>query len=49
MAGGKFYMSDRLADWMQSLPNNPLQIRTEQETELWDAPLLLILFILPLE
>lgn len=46
--GGKYYAPDRLADWMKSLPYQPLQVRSEQEIELWDAPLLLILFLLPL-
>ena len=46
--GGKYYAPDKLSDWMRSLPNNPLVIRSEQEVELWDAPLFLILFLAPL-
>ncbi|HZP84445.1 MAG TPA: hypothetical protein VFB21_22615 [Chthonomonadaceae bacterium] len=33
---------------MRSLPNNPLTVRSEQEIELWDSPLFLLLFIVPL-
>src|SRR5581483_6523230 len=46
--GGKYYQPDELLQWARSLPNNPLTIRSEQEIELWDAPLFLILFITPL-
>jgi len=46
--GGRYYRPDQLADWMKSLPNNPLKVHTESEIELWDAPLLLILFVVPL-
>ncbi|MCS6775793.1 MAG: VWA domain-containing protein [Chloroherpetonaceae bacterium] len=46
--GGNYYTPDRIADWMRALSNRPLQIRSEQEIELWDTPLLLILFIVPL-
>ena len=46
--GGKLYSPDKLDEWMRSLPNNPLVIRREQEVELWDAPLFLLLFLLPL-
>jgi hypothetical protein len=46
--GGKYYAPDALTQWVHSLPNNPLNVRNEQEIELWDAPLFLILFIAPL-
>lgn len=46
--GGKYYTPDKLADWMKSLPNNPLKVKSEQETELWNAPLLFFLFLVPL-
>jgi hypothetical protein len=46
--GGKHYLPDELAKWLKSLPNNALTVRSEQETELWDAPGFLILFIVPL-
>ncbi len=46
--GGKYYTPDAVAQWMRSLPNNPLNVRSEQEIELWDAPLFLLLFIVPL-
>jgi uncharacterized membrane protein len=43
--GGKYYPADQLAAWMRSLPDNGLTVRTEQELELWDAPLLLVVFM----
>ena len=46
--GGKYYTPDKLAQWTKSLPNNPLTVRSEQEIELWNAPLFLVLFITPL-
>jgi hypothetical protein len=46
--GGKYYPPDQLAAWIRSLPDNPLNVSSEQEIELWDAPLFLLLFILPL-
>jgi hypothetical protein len=46
--GGRYYPPDTLAQWVRSLPDNALTIRSEQEIELWDAPLFLILFITPL-
>src|SRR5689334_7211324 len=46
--GGKYYQPDELAKWMKSLPDNPLVIRSEQEIELWNAPIFLWLFIIPL-
>ncbi len=46
--GGKYYTPDKLADWVKSLPNNPLKVSSEIETELWNAPLLFFLFLIPL-
>lgn len=46
--GGKYYQPNELAQWMRSLPNNRLTIRSEEEIELWDAPLFLVMFIVPL-
>ena len=43
--GGKYYGADQIAAWIRSLPNNGLTVRTEQELELWDAPLLLVVFV----
>ena len=43
--GGKYYPADQMAAWMRTLPDNGLTVRTEQEIELWDAPLLLVVFI----
>lgn len=46
--GGKYYPANQMKDWMQSLQDNSLTVRSEQEIEIWNAPLLLILFLLPL-
>ncbi|GEM_PF-414344 len=46
--GGKYYTPDKLNDWIKSLSNNPLKVGSETETELWNAPLLFFLFLLPL-
>jgi hypothetical protein len=46
--GGKYYQPEELREWVKSLSNNPLQVHTEQEIELWNAPLFLILFLTPL-
>jgi hypothetical protein len=48
VAGGNYYLPDELDRWLQSLPDRPLVVRSEIDIELWDAPLLLLLFILPL-
>jgi len=46
--GGKYYEPDKLAEWANSLPNNTLLIRNEQEIELWSNWRLLALFLVPL-
>lgn len=46
--GGKYYPADGLAEWAKSLPDNALVVRSEEEVELWDAPLFLVFFVLPL-
>ncbi len=46
--GGKYYQPDKIGDWAQSLVNNSLVVSNEEEIELWDAPLFLLFFILPL-
>lgn len=46
--GGHYYEPDELAKWMQTLPNNTLKIRNEQEIELWNNWRLLLLFFVPL-
>ena len=57
--GGKLYAPNKLADWMRTLPYQPLEVRSEQEYELWDIragsdpilrhiPLFLALFLVPL-
>lgn len=37
--GGKYYQPEEVGQWVKSLSNNPLTVRTEQEIELWDVPL----------
>jgi hypothetical protein len=46
--GGKYYEPDKLTEWVNSLPNNALLIRNEQEIELWSNWRLLALFLVPL-
>ena len=46
--GGHYYQPDEARRWLQSLKTNPFEVRSESEVDLWDAPLLLILFIAPL-
>lgn len=46
--GGRYYQPDEARRWLQSLQTKPFEVRSESEVELWDAPLLLILFITPL-
>ena len=57
--GGKLYAANKLGDWIRSLPYHPLEVRSEQEFELWDfplwnrpgfrsIPLFLALFLIPL-
>lgn len=46
--GGRYYQTDQARRWLQSLRPNDLRVRSESEIELWDAPLLLLLFIVPL-
>jgi hypothetical protein len=46
--GGKYYRPDQIGDWIASLPDHVLRVKSEKEYELWTAPLLLGLFIVPL-
>lgn len=46
--GGAYYYPDELKKWMDLLKANDLTVRSESEVELWDAPLFLLLFIVPL-
>jgi hypothetical protein len=46
--GGRYYHPNELRQWLASLKANDLIVRSESEIELWDAPLFLILFIVPL-
>lgn len=46
--GGHYYLPDQLDEWLRTLKNRPLVVVTTQETEIWDSPLFLALFIVPL-
>ncbi|HEV2471264.1 MAG TPA: hypothetical protein VGS41_01270, partial [Chthonomonadales bacterium] len=46
--GGRYYAPDELGKWVASLKPGGLTVRSEQEIEVWDAPILLILLITPL-
>lgn len=46
--GGKYYSPDTLSDWVKSLKDNALVVRSEEEVELWDSPIFLLLFLLPI-
>jgi hypothetical protein len=46
--GGRYYRPNELRQWLDSLKANDLIVRSESEIELWDAPIFLILFIVPL-
>ena len=46
--GGRYYFPDELRRWMDSLRANDFTVKSESEFELWDAPLILLLFIIPL-
>lgn len=46
--GGRYYHPDELKKWVDSLKANDLIVKSESEVELWDAPLILALFVVPL-
>jgi hypothetical protein len=46
--GGKYYAPDELLQWAKSLPDNPLTISRELEFEMWNAPILFLIFVLAL-
>jgi len=46
--GGQYYFPDELRKWIDSLKANDFTVRSESEQELWDAPIILLLFILPI-
>ncbi len=46
--GGHYYAPNELKKWMDALPKNPLILNSELEIELWDTPLLFLLFLIPL-
>jgi len=46
--GGSLYAPDELRRWAESLRAEDLVVRSETEITLWDSPLLLVLFALPL-
>jgi hypothetical protein len=46
--GGRYLQPTELRNWADKLPAKDLVVTSESEVELWDSPLLLILFIVPL-
>jgi len=46
--GGHYYRPNQLDDWLHSLKNRPLVVTSTRETELWNSPFFLALFIVPL-
>jgi hypothetical protein len=48
VGGGRYYHPDEIRRWMDSLKANDLVVKSESEVELWDAPLFLVLFVVPL-
>jgi hypothetical protein len=46
--GGAYYHPDEMRKWINSLKAKDLVVTSETEIELWDAPLFLMLFIVPL-
>lgn len=46
--GGKYYQATEISNWIKSLPNNKLVVRSEQEIDLWNRWFFLLLFIVPL-
>jgi hypothetical protein len=46
--GGHYYNTDEAKKWINSLKARDLVVTTDSEIELWDAPLFLILFVVPL-
>jgi hypothetical protein len=46
--GGAYYRPDQARTWLASLKPNDYRVYSESETELWDAPLFLALFLVPL-
>jgi hypothetical protein len=47
-SGGAMPAPDEVAAWARSLKGRDLTVRSEIESEVWDSPLLLILFAAPL-
>ncbi|MGC8668681.1 MAG: VWA domain-containing protein [Chthonomonadales bacterium] len=46
--GGRFYRPDELASWMASLKAREHVVRSQVEIDLWNAPIFLMLFVVPL-
>jgi hypothetical protein len=46
--GGAYYHPEEIRRWLDSLKANDLTVRSETEIELWDAPIFLLAFIVPL-
>jgi hypothetical protein len=48
ITGGQYYAPENIRKWLDTLKANDLTVRSESEIELWDAPIFLIAFIVPL-
>jgi len=46
--GGHFYRPDELAAWLASLKQRQHVVRSQVEIDLWNAPIFLLLFVVPL-
>jgi len=46
--GGSYYHVDEIKKWIDSLKSNDLIVKSETEVELWDAPIVLLMFVVPL-
>jgi hypothetical protein len=46
--GGSYLQAGELRAWAEKLPAKDLVVTSESEVELWDSPLLLTLFVVPL-
>lgn len=46
--GGRYFQPDQLQQWMNGLRRFSLKVRRSNETDIWDSPVWLVLFVVPL-
>ncbi len=46
--GGKYYQPDQINSWVNSLRRFSLNVQRSTETDIWDSPIWLVLFVVPL-